>query len=140
MFLDRTDLENLILSEDLDVLVENRPNALDEAIEYAVSCAKNALSHRYDVNTIFDIVVDHGNDQRPKDIVFQLVNIALYQLHIALAPRQIPEHRIELHDRALEYLQKYNSDGVLPRMTDSETGEIKPLVRMGSVTKQRSNF
>lgn len=140
-FLKDDDYQVLIRTEIKNILLENYSETkLLSAELMAISQIKNYLSGRYDVAAIFaPMQPPEGNepaaDTRHAFIVMICIDCTLYHLYSSIAPNKIPTHRSERYNDALEWLKmaaKGQATGDLPRITDTETGEVMPEFRISS--------
>lgn len=106
MFLELEDYLIQIEQDDLDVLSasENGPTPeaiIEETEKNVILEISSYISGRYDVDQIFAAT----GDQRNALIKRHVINLALYELHGRINPRNIPEFRIQRRDDSIGWLK-----------------------------------
>lgn len=104
----------------------------------AIKQIKNRLSNRFDCDAIFT-PSDGDIDNRDAFIVMMAVDMTLYHLYSQTGNRDIPEHRKERYQDAIDFL-KDASRGDIPTdlptiLSDENQGEV----RMWSASKPENH-
>lgn len=94
----------------------------------AIKQIKNRLSSRFDVDLIFT-PMEGESDGRDAFMVMLAVDMTLYHLYSQTGSKDIPEHRKERYQDALDFL-KDASLGAIPTdlptsLTDTNEGDIR---------------
>ena len=101
---------------------------LIKAENAAIKQIKNRLSSRFDVDLIFT-PMEGESDGRDAFMVMLAVDMTLYHLYSQTGSKDIPEHRKERYQDALDFL-KDASLGAIPTdlptsLTDTNEGDIR---------------
>jgi len=116
-------------------LLEEANTLLDKSELAAISEAKTYLAKRYMVDIDFSKV----GSARDHLLVIKVIDIALYNIHAILNPKQIPEIRIMRYDNAIEWLREVAAGNVSPNgLTKPEDGSNN-LIQFGS-NKKRDHY
>jgi phage gp36-like protein len=102
----------------------------------AILEAKSHLSSRYLIDTDF---AKTGND-RNQLLVLKTVDIALYNIHSILNPKQIPDIRIKRYDDAIAWCMQVNRGEINPVGLTKPTDGSKQAVQYGSNRKRDHYF
>ena len=103
----------------------------------AIQQIRHRIGKRYNCNLIFAPfpAVDEEPDTRDQFIVTITIDIALYHLYSQTGMKDIPEHRQQRYQDALDWLKDVSSgitQAELPENTDTETGEEYSEFRLNS--------
>lgn len=106
------------------------PPKLLRAESTALSQMKKWLSGRYDTDAIFTPDPLTGEDPRDQFIVTSLIDIALYHLYSQTQHRDVPEHRKNRYQDAIDWLQAAgkgeNYGGDLPALEQEQfDGDVR---------------
>jgi phage gp36-like protein len=128
MFLSQTDLEQHIKADNLLAMAGFSTGTIEGACSAAIAQAKEYLFQRYDTDAIFGAT----GAARNQHLVTCCSYIALYQLHLRLPKRMIPELIQKNYDDTLTYLE---------RVADAKQAMDAPRrVDAESVAKRRFRF
>lgn len=134
MFLETDDFKETIKDSILETVLDDEPDALEEADKNAKELVASYLNGIYNTDSIFS---ETGTDRHPT-IVSLVLDIAMYRLHKRINPRQIPDiRRIGYEDAMalLKAIQKRESQPVgLPLAIDDD-GNTQFISRFGSTPK-----
>lgn len=134
MFLETDDFKETIKDSILEAVLDDEPDALEEADKNAKELVASYLNGIYDTDSIFS---ETEADRHPT-IVSLVLDIAMYRLHKRINPRQIPDiRRIGYEDAMslLKAIQKRESQPVgLPLAIDDD-GNTQFISRFGSTPK-----
>ena len=110
MFLLEDDYKAQLKEQALDALTGyNNHVRMDVEIK-AQAEMESYLRERYDVVTIFSAA---GNDRNPLIKMF-MVDIAVYHLFCAIAPRNIPQIRLDRYNAAIKWLDMVRKGQISP--------------------------
>lgn len=109
---------------------------LDDSELAAILEAKSHLSSRYLIDTDY---AKTGND-RNQLLVLKTVDIALYNIHSILNPKQIPDIRIKRYDDAIAWFMQVNRGEINPVGLTKPTDSTKEPVQFGSNPKRDHYF
>ncbi len=123
-FLYREDYWTQIKDDHLDQVIDANDSLLDDIEIAAQAEMESYLRSKYDCDDIFGATAD-----RNRLIVMYLVDIALYHLHSRIAPRKIPQIRMDRYDAAILWLKAVAKGDISPNLPrysaeedDQETG------------------
>lgn len=102
-YITSTDISLHVQDVNLQQIINATPTILDEALELATAEAKSYLVQKYDVTAE---LAKTGAD-RDQQMVAYVIDIALYHLHMRIAPKNIPELR------TIRYMGKAEDRGIL---------------------------
>ena len=108
MFLQEDDYKVQIRDMELDELTGYSEALRLESEQRAQEEMESYLRDRFDVAVIFEAT----GDDRSKLVVVYMIDIALYHLFAAIAPRNVPQIRVDRYDAAISWLMKV-ADGRL---------------------------
>ncbi len=115
------------IKPEIQKLLVDNPYQLQRAEDTAISQIKNWLSARYDCNAIFQ-APGEDTDTRDPFIVTITIDIALYHLYAQTGNRDIPEHRANRYQDALDWLREAGRGEItanLPLLPDEgNSGDI----------------
>ena len=127
LFLKEEDFDVLIRTEIRNVLDSTPSNTkLETAERIAIDQIKNFVGGRYNCDTIFTPASDE-EDIRDKWIVTLTIDIALYHLYSTQNKKDIPEHRGDRYQDAIDWLKSAGKGTIktnLP-LLDDDKGEIR---------------
>jgi phage gp36-like protein len=149
MFLTADDYGLQIRTEICDLVTDGNSTLLEAAGLTAQTEMESYLRGRYDVEAIFTAsqAVPAKPDQRNRQVVMYLVDMALYHLHSRQNPRNVPQIRQDRYDHAISWLKMARKGELsvgLPELPDTNadgspnTDTILP--RGGSLPKQRNTY
>ncbi len=136
-----SDYEDIIGSEELEVITDGDMDNLRNAERKAISKIKKYLLRKYDVDSLFTAIneVDAGdevNDTRDITLVEYTIYFTLYTLFTKIAKRNVPEDRYEQYKEARDFFKDVQQDMITPGWPlkiDETTGEASsPGIRMSS--------
>jgi phage gp36-like protein len=104
------------IKEEIAKLLTNPTNwflspKLIRAEQTAISQIRNHIAKRYDCDAIFAPASD-TEDNRDQFIVTIVIDIALYHLYSQTGLRDIPEHRQQRYQDAIEWLKDVGSGNI----------------------------
>jgi phage gp36-like protein len=142
-FLKEEDYPSQLRAEIADIL-ENTGARSDFKLseDKAIAQMKNYLGGRYDLDLIFVDAPGTGEDEtRDMHIVMLAIDITLYHLWSKEGGNNIPQTRIDRYADSLEWLKAIQGGAYsnLPPITDPESGEEKPDIRIWSKHEPESN-
>jgi phage gp36-like protein len=112
MFLLEDDYKAQLKEQALDALTGyNNHVRMDVEIK-AQAEMESYLRERYDAAAIFSAV---GNDRNPLIKMF-MVDIAVYHLFCAIAPRNIPQIRLDRYNSAIKWLDMVRKGQISPAL------------------------
>lgn len=124
-FIDKNDYDVSINSNVLDQITQFDDQKLDRAEATAISKVKGYLATRYDTTVIFAAT---GSARHPM-VLDCCVKICLFEIHMLINPRKVPEYRKESYERAIGWLELVMEGKVeppdLPRLTSPDGDYIK---------------
>jgi phage gp36-like protein len=160
-FLTPTDYGLQIRQELRDIVTDGSTTLLEDAGLAAQVEMESYLRGRYDLEKIFaalgpvaavpatdtEPAMPAQPDQRNRQVVMYLVDMALYHLHSRQNPRNVPQIRQDRYDHAISWLKMARKGELsvgLPDLpaTDAD-GNPNPgsiLPRGGSLPKQRNTY
>lgn len=157
-FIQETDYEMQIKQEIIKLLTSNDQQwfnsaSLIRAENTAISQIKNRIGKRYDCALIFaamtpPAVVEEGEepgeqiDSRDQFILTITIDIALYHLYSKTGHKDIPEHRSQRYQDAIDWLKDVGNGTTtadLPIITDSEGTEYSEF-RFNSRTPENNKW
>lgn len=161
MFLTADDYGLQIRTEIRDLVTDGSSTLLEMAGLTAQTEMESYLRGRYDVDAIFTApnavvgvpatgttaAVAAKPDQRNRQVVMYLVDMALYHLHSRQNPRNVPQIRQDRYDHAISWLRMARKGELsvgLPELPDTNadgspnTDTILP--RGSSLPKQRNTY
>ena len=118
---------------------------LIRAEQTAIDQIKNRIGKRYDCNLIFTPQPGEpeGADNRDQWIVTITIDIALYHLYSQTGQKDIPEHRQQRYQDAIDWLKDVGN-GItlanLPELVDEQTGEEYSDFRLNSRTPENHKW
>lgn len=132
-FIEREDYLIYIRDARLKQMIDETPSILDDAEDTAIAIVNDALYSRYDMNTIWA----KTGDERPKQVVRWVLNLAIYFLHERLPDRLVPDRVIKMYDETQLHLRdmedgKKSTSLQLIEDSVNESGHIKTKFRWGS--------
>ncbi len=160
-FLTSADYGLQIRQELRDLVTDGSSTLLDDASLAAQVEMESYLRGRYDVAKIFTApnatpavpatgtspAVPAKPDQRNRQVVMYLVDMALYHLHSRQNPRNVPQIRQDRYDHAINWLKMARKGELsvgLPELpatnTDGTPNTDTILPRGGSLPKQRNTY
>lgn len=107
-YIDSQDLEALIKSDQLEVIIRNNQQNLNNAIIFAQSEIEGYLNNRYDVATLFAA----RGDERHAHLRMLMCDIAIYHAYSNVASIKMPPIRMDRYDAAINYLKRV-ADGLI---------------------------
>lgn len=133
-FILKADYGNIIRQGLLDAIIEADDAKLDSAELEAIAEVKSYLNTRYDIAAIFSAV---GGARHPK-VVACCCSLALYRVHMLLAPSKVPDYRKEDRKECLQWLRNLQSglldDPDLPRP------EAPAKIHVGYSSKKKKDY
>lgn len=152
-FLKQSDYSMQIKQEIIKLLTSQNDewfNSADliRAENTAISQIKNRIGKRYDCAAIFTpspLGEGEGGevDNRDQWIVTITVDIALYHLYSKTGSKDVPEHRNNRYQDAIDWLKDVGNGETtadLPQIIDSETGETYGEFTLNSRTPQNHKY
>jgi Protein of unknown function (DUF1320). len=141
-FIQQTDYAVQIRPEIIKQLTSNDEQwynsaALIRAENTAISQIKNRIGKRYDCAQIFGATTEGDTDSRDQWIVTVTIDLTLYLLYSKTGSKDIPEHRSQRFQDALDWLKDVSNGSTLadlPEMIDETTGEEYSEFRLNSRT------
>lgn len=137
-FLIKTDFESLMKVYDLEQLTAGDDTLLDLSELAAIHEMQSYLVDRYNVADIF--VPPTGTEKHPL-IKMYLIDMVLYHLHSRIARRDMPQHRENRYNIALQWLRSVAEGELnpnLPLRIDDEKEVMN--FRMGSNPRFKSDY
>jgi hypothetical protein len=137
-----SDYEDIISSEELEVVTDSDNEKLRQAERKATEKIKKYLLRKYDVDTLFTAINEEDagteNDTRDITLVEYTIYFTLYMLFTRIAKRNVPEDRYEQYKEARDFFKDVQMDMITPgwplKMNET-TGEVSsPGIRMNSGT------
>lgn len=137
IFLTPTDFDPQARPEILAIM-QSSPTALDTIEREAIEEITQYIAARYDAVAIFAAT----STSRSALIVMYCVDIVLYHISAATAPRQVGQVRKDRYDNAidaLKYIARGLSNPPLPPLTDAQNNIVSPG-RFGSLDKDQNRY
>ncbi|NDV93548.1 DUF1320 domain-containing protein [Dysgonomonas sp. 521] len=97
----------------------------------AIRQIRNRIAKRYDCDKIFTAVIPGDPDTRDQWIVTITIDIALYHLYSQTGMKDIPQHRQDRYQDALDWLKDVgNGDTIpeLPALVDEDGNEYSEVI------------
>lgn len=132
----KEDYTSHIRENRLDQVTNYTDNNLTDAQARAMGFVKSHISGRFDTAAIFAAT---GSDRDPVILGFT-IDIALYYLWRAVAPRKIPTHVKEAYDEAVLWLEGVKEGTIIPEGLPANTNDSATTVRWGSNPKRESHI
>lgn len=132
--IDYPEIEGSPTPEEIEAL-ELANELLDNSELTAISEAKSHLASRYLVDTDFG----KTGAAREKLLVLKVVDIALYNIHAILNPKQIPDIRMKRYDDAIDWFKMVNQGIINPTGLTKPTDNSKNHIQFGS-NKKRDHY
>lgn len=104
---------------------------LVRAEQTAIRQIRNRIAKRYDCDKIFAGVITDDPDTRDQWIVTITIDIALYHLYSQTGMKDIPQHRQDRYQDALDWLKDVgNGDTIpeLPALVDEDGNEYSEVI------------
>lgn len=92
----------------------------------AIAQIKNRIGKRYDCNAIFSPPLEGAGEAPDQWIVTITIDIALYHLYSKTGSKDVPEHRSNRYQDAIDWLKDVGNGETpadLPPIIDKTTGE-----------------
>lgn len=112
MFLLEDDYKAQLKEQALDALTGYNNHVRMDVETKAQAEMESYLRERYDVAVIFST---EGNDRNPLIKMF-MVDIAVYHLFCAIAPRNIPQIRLDRYNSAIKWLDMVRKGQISPAL------------------------
>jgi phage gp36-like protein len=93
---------------------------LVRAEQTAIDQIRNYISKRYDCTVIFTPTSDEQPDTRDQFMVTITIDIALYHLYSQTGMKDIPEHRSQRYQDALEWLKDVGTGSIAANLPEME--------------------
>lgn len=136
MFLETDDLKVKIRDARLQQLIDNDSTILEDASESAEATVRDYLSARYDMDEVLALT---GND-RPKNVIRWVANIAIYYLYERIPDNMMPKRVENNYNETMDWLDEVSAgkkNVVLPPLPTSEDDETpKTRFKWGSQDKR----
>jgi phage gp36-like protein len=103
---------------------------LVRAEQTAIAQIRNRIGKRYDCNQIFVPIVDGKPDTRDQWIVTITIDIALYHLYSQTGMKDIPKHRSNRYQDAIDWLKDVGNGDTpaeLPPVVDDEGNQYSEI-------------
>lgn len=133
-FILETDYEMQIKQEIIRLLTAQefyQSAKLVRAENTAIRQIRNRIAKRYDCDKIFTAVIPGDLDIRDQWIVTITIDIALYHLYSQTGMKDIPQHRQDRYQDALDWLKDVgNGDTIpeLPTLVDEDGNEYSEVI------------
>lgn len=104
---------------------------LVRAEQTAIRQIRNRIAKRYDCDKIFTAVIPDDPDTRDQWIVTITIDIGLYHLYSQTGMKDIPQHRQDRYQDALDWLKDVgNGDTIpeLPALVDEDGNEYSEVI------------
>ncbi len=143
-FLIQEDYESQIKPEIIKLLTDPTnwfdSAKLIRAEQKAIAQIRNRIGKRYDCDAVFQPLLPPAEsgeqlDSRDQWIVTITVDITLYHLYSQTGSKDVPEHRNNRYQDAIDWLKDVGNGETtanLPELTDDDTGEIYSEFRLNS--------
>ena len=143
IFLTKEEILTRITEVDLNVIISGDETLLDEPEADAIFEVSSYLAGRYDTDKIF---YNPDDPAAPKNATIKriVIDVALYNLHTRVNPRNIPEKRIQLRDDGISWLK------LVQDVRSNVTADFLPLrdfgedrgndISWGSRKKNKHNY
>ena len=137
-FLTDDDYSSIIQAADLEQITEGDNSNLLQSEDKAIAKIRTKLIQRYNM----DAELAKSGDNRYPLLVEIAMDLALYNLHARINPRNIPDLRVERNREALDQLDKWASgtDTAEMQEKDSENAQGYSIRYGSSYEKQDNNF
>jgi len=138
-FLQKEDYAMQVKSEIIKLLLTSNDDewfqvaALIRAENTAISQIKNRIGKRYDCAQVFAPAGEP--DERDQWIVTITIDIALYHLYSKSGSKDVPQHRQDRYQDAIDWLKDVGNGETLadlPTLVDENTGEAYSEFRLSS--------
>lgn len=131
-FIKQEDYSMQIKAEILRLLTSNSDEwfntaKLLRAENTAIAQIRNRISKRYDCSQIFAPAESEEIDNRDQWIVTISIDITLYHLYSQTGAKDVPEHRSQRYQDALDWLKDVGNGETLadlPVIVDEATGQV----------------
>lgn len=129
------DFEARIQRANLDQITNNNTSIVDTAILLAEAELESYLIQKYDIQTEFSATGTTRNIQ----LITYGVDLALYHLHSRIAPKNVPELRVNNYNTAILWLKMcaYGDLNVAIKKLNPKQGM---RIRYSSVPKNTNNY
>jgi hypothetical protein len=135
IYLALTDFKPYIQSAHLDEITESDPLVLDDIELACIEEMKGYLNVRYDPEACFNTT------NRIPIIKSTLLDLAIYEVHARISPKNIPTLRENRQKKALEWLEKTASGYIAPLLPiKDDTATPSTPLRYGSTNTKTQNF
>lgn len=135
-FINRTDCESAMEPDEIDQIIDGNSTVLDDAIADAEELASEMLRPRFNL----DIELAKTGTDRNRQLVKQMVAIAVFYISERLVSNVQPESRLEAFERAEKWLSEV-SRGM--RQTDltsiDEEGQVGYRIKWGTGKVKQNN-
>lgn len=132
-------MARFILDEDYDMTIKAeirniladgyQDKKLMKAENAALSQMQTYLSGRYDMDKMFAVWDETGEDARDPFIVMTCIDLALYHLYSSKSTNQIPEHRSNRYEDALSWLRSAKRGEVCDSLPVKEEAKLNMRIR-----------
>jgi phage gp36-like protein len=130
-FIKENDYSMQIKSEIIKLLTDStidwyQNQKLLRAEQTALAQIRNRIGARYDCDAIFAGAANSAEDARDQWVVTLTIDIALYHLYSQTGMKDMPVHRTQRYQDALDWLKDVSNGTVtadLPALINEDTGE-----------------
>lgn len=133
-FIRETDYDMQIKQEIIRLLTAQefyKSAKLVRAEQTAIRQIRNRIGKRYNCDKIFTNITTDSDDERDQWIVTITIDIALYHLYSQTGMKDIPQHRQDRYQDALDWLKDVgNGDTIpeLPALIDEAGNEYSEVI------------
>lgn len=131
MFITQEDFKVVASEAALKIIKQDEESNADNAILEAIEEAAGYLRPKYDCDKAFSA---EGND-RNRQLVMYVADIALYNMIAAQPQRMGSEVRKERYERAIKWLEGVAAGKIVPALplaTDEDTGDTSTGIKWGN--------
>jgi phage gp36-like protein len=134
-FIDKSDIESALTSEEITEITRSDDTLVDSAILSALGEMRSYLATKYDVDTIYQAT----GSNRDGHLVRIAVTLAVYYLFERTRPGVESDTRIERYNNAISYLKRLVHEDVNPNLPVA-TGSDNDYIQSASNTKRNNYF
>ena len=130
-FIEQTDLEKYVTTEDLNQITEGDQTVIDAAVDDAIEHVSEKLRQRYDMDLEFAKVAPN----RHRTLLKHTIAVTLYFLCERIAFDQLPENRVLAYKNANEWADGCAAGKIQPSLQQLAEPERGVSIRYGSAAK-----
>jgi phage gp36-like protein len=134
-YLTAEDYKMHIQDVNLQQIIQSNEGIRERANILAIAQARSYLVQKFDI----DAELIKTGEARGAELLSNIVDMALYHLHTAISPRNIPELREKRYENALMWLNMCAKGELSPALAQYEIRQGK-RIRFGGNVKNKNQY